>query len=155
MFSYVIRNYRCRSRGFHAHAEQENFSNAAALETVRVSRNPTKAIKADGKVQTNEEAKVYVEDLDLVVTVEVLKDTRLVLSLGRLCEDHGYSHEWIGDHRPQTTKNGRKDSTQHGELRAHSCPRFFQRIFQYKCSTAVKYVLHHRSQSERSPRRDQ
>ena len=51
---------------------------------------------------------MYVKDLDLVVTVQVLKDTPTVLSLGRLCEDHGYSHEWIGDQRPQKIKNGRK-----------------------------------------------
>ena len=61
---------------------------------MKVSRTPTKAIKADGKVQTNEEVKVYVKDLDLVVTV--LKDTPPVLSLEQLCEDHGYSREWIG-----------------------------------------------------------
>ena len=64
---------------------------------MRVSRTPRKAIKADGEVQTNEEEKVYVKDLDLAVTVQVLKGTPPVLSLGRLCEDHGYSHEWIGD----------------------------------------------------------
>ena len=38
--------------------------NSADLETFRVSRNPTTAITANGEVQTNEEATVYVFDFD-------------------------------------------------------------------------------------------
>ena len=40
------------------------------------------------------EATVYVKELDLFVTVKLLEDTAAVLSLGTLCEDHGYSYEW-------------------------------------------------------------
>ena len=69
---------------------------AAELETVTVSRNPTKVITANGAVQTNEEATVYVKDLGLFVTVQLLEDTPPVLSLGQLCEDHEYSYEWTG-----------------------------------------------------------
>ena len=65
--------------------------NSADLDTVRVSRNPTTCITANGEVQTNEEATVYVYDLDLFVTVHIPEDTPAVLSLGELCEDHGYS----------------------------------------------------------------
>ena len=39
--------------------------NSAELETVRVSRNRTTVITACGEVQTNEEAKVNVHDLEL------------------------------------------------------------------------------------------
>ena len=39
---------------------------------------------ANGEVQTNEEAQVYVHDLDLFVTLQLLKETRAVLSLGKL-----------------------------------------------------------------------
>ena len=42
---------------------------------------------ANGEVQTNEEAQVYVHDLDLFVTVRLLEDTPAGLSLGRLCEE--------------------------------------------------------------------
>ena len=45
--------------------------NSAELHTVRVSRNPTTLITANGEVQTNEEATVYVYDLDLFVTVQI------------------------------------------------------------------------------------
>ena len=40
------------------------------------------------EVNTNEKAQVYVHDLNLFVTVQVLAETPAVLSLGKLCEDH-------------------------------------------------------------------
>ena len=39
------------------------------MDTLRRSRNPTTVVTANGEVQTNEEAQVYVHDLDLFVTV--------------------------------------------------------------------------------------
>ena len=41
-------------------------------------------VTANGEVQTNEEAQVYVHDLDLFVTVQLLEETLAVLSLGKL-----------------------------------------------------------------------
>ena len=61
---------------------------------------------ASGEVQTNEEAQVYVHDLEPFVTVQILEDTTAVLSLGTLCEEHGYSYEWASGQRPHLTKNG-------------------------------------------------
>ena len=55
------------------------------LETVNVSRRPTTVITADGSINATEEARVYVKDLDMFVTVQLLKDTPAVLSLGKLC----------------------------------------------------------------------
>ena len=44
----------------------------------------------NGEVQTREEATtVNVKELDLFVTVMLLDETPTVLSLGKLCEDHG------------------------------------------------------------------
>ena len=62
-------------------------------ETLWRSRNPTTVVTASGEVQTNEEAQVYVHDLDLFVTVQILDDTPAVLPLGKLCEEHGYTDE--------------------------------------------------------------
>ena len=64
------------------------------IDTLRRSRNPTTVVTANGEVQTNEEAQIYVHDLDLFVTVQLLEETRAVLSLGNLCSEHGYSFEW-------------------------------------------------------------
>ena len=70
--------------------------NSAELENVRVSRNSTKIISANDEVQTNKEARSYVRDLGLFVTVRFLEDTPPVLSLGQLCEDHGSCCGWTG-----------------------------------------------------------
>ena len=84
------------------HMQRKNDLNSAEMENVRVSRNPTKVITANGEVQKkNKESTVCVKDLDLFVTVHLLEDTPPFLSLGKLCEHHGYSFGW-------TMKNGRK-----------------------------------------------
>ena len=51
------------------------------IESLRRSTNPTTVVTANGEVQTNEEAQVYVHDLDLFVTVQLLEETPAVLSL--------------------------------------------------------------------------
>ena len=49
---------------------------------------------ANGEVLTREEATVYVKEVELFATVMLLEDTPAVLSLGKLCEDHGYTNHW-------------------------------------------------------------
>ena len=43
-------------------------------------------------------------NLDLFVTVQSIEETLAVLSLGKLCEDHGYSYEWVSGQKPRLTK---------------------------------------------------
>ena len=45
-------------------------------------------------------------DLDLFVTVQLLDDTPAVLSLGKLCEEHGYTYERASGQKPHLTKQG-------------------------------------------------
>ena len=52
-------------------------------------------------MQTHEEPTVYVHDLELFVTVQILEDTPAVLSLRKLCEEHGCGQ------KPQLTKYGK------------------------------------------------
>ena len=78
------------------------------METLPRSRNNTTVVTANGEVQTNEEAPVYVHDLDLFMTVQIPNDTPAVLSLGKLCEDHGYSNECASGQKPHLTKQGKK-----------------------------------------------
>ena len=54
----------------------------------------TTVVTVNGGVQTNEEPQVYVYDIDLFVTVQFLEDTPAVLSLGKLCEEHGCIYVW-------------------------------------------------------------
>ena len=82
--------------------------NSAELETMRTSRSPTTVMTANGEVQTREEATVYVKELDLFVTVMLLEETPAILSLGKLCEDHGYTDQWTSGRKPQLTNKGKK-----------------------------------------------
>ena len=59
-------------------------------------------------MQTNDEATVYGKELDSFVTAKLLGDTPAVLSLGKLCEDHGYSCEWTSGQKPHLIKDGRR-----------------------------------------------
>ena len=82
--------------------------NSAEMETVRVSESPTTVVTANGEVQTKEEATVCARELDLSATVMLLGDTPAVLSLGKLCEDHGYTYHWTSGQKPHLIKNGRR-----------------------------------------------
>ena len=57
-------------------------------------------------MQTNEEAQLHVQDHDLFVTVQPLEETPAVLSVGKPCSEHGYSHEWKNGETPRLTQNG-------------------------------------------------
>ena len=91
---------------------RKDLLNSAELETVQVSKSSKTVITANGKVQTNEEATVYVKELDLFVTGKVLDDTPAVLSLGKLCEDHGCSYEWTSGQLPHLIEQWQKDTMQ-------------------------------------------
>ena len=70
--------------------------NSAELETV--TRSPTTVLTANGEAQTHDEATVYVKELDM----KVLEDT----PAGKLCDEHGYSHERINGQKPHLIKSG-------------------------------------------------
>ena len=78
----------------------------AEMDTLTKSCSPTIVITANGEVQTHEEATVYVKELDIFSTMKVLENTPAVLSLGKLCDENGYSHEWINGQKPHLIKNG-------------------------------------------------
>ena len=78
----------------------------AEMDTLTKSCSPTIVITANGEVQTHEEAIVYVKELDIFLTLKVLDNTPAVLSLGKLCDENGYSYEWINGQKPHLIKNG-------------------------------------------------
>ena len=80
--------------------------NDAEMGTLTKSRSPTIATSATGEVQTHEQATVYVKELDIFLTMKVLQNTPAVLSLGTLCDENGYSYEWINCQKPHLIKNG-------------------------------------------------
>ena len=92
--------------------------NSAELETVTTSRSQMTVITANGEVQTNIEATVYVRELDIFWTMKILNDTPAVLSLGKLCDEHGYSYDWI---------NGQKQHIS------------FKMVFEYSAIRKISY----------------
>ena len=78
----------------------------AEMDTLTKLCNPTMVITANGEVQTHEEAIVYVKELDIFLTVKVLQNTPAVLSLRKLCNENGYSYEWINGQKPHLIENG-------------------------------------------------
>ena len=86
------------------HMISEKDLNFADMDTLTKSCRPTIVITANGEVQTHEEAMVYVEELEKFLTMKVLKDTPAVLSLGKLCDENGYSYEWINCQKPHLIK---------------------------------------------------
>ena len=74
--------------------------NSAEMDTLTKSCSPTIVLNANGEVQTHEEAIVYVKELDIFLTMKVLENTPAVLSLGKLCDENGYSYEWINGQNP-------------------------------------------------------
>ena len=78
----------------------------AEMDTLTKSCSPTIVITANEEVQTHEEATVYVKELDIFLTMKVLENTPAVLSLRKLCEENGYSYEWINGQKPHLIKNG-------------------------------------------------
>ena len=83
--------------------------NSAELETMRTSWSPTTVMTANGEVQTREEATVHVKELDLFVTMMLLEETPAILSLGKLCDHHGYTHHWTSVQKTHLTKNRKKN----------------------------------------------
>ena len=92
--------------GVSMHMISKKNLNSADLETVTTSRSPMTVVTANSEVQTNEEATVFVRELDIVLTMKLLEDTPAVLSLGKLSNEHGYSYEWINGQKPHLIKNG-------------------------------------------------
>ena len=72
----------------------------AEMDTLTKSCSPTIVMTANGEVQTHEEAIVYVKELDIFLTMKVLDNTPAELSLGKLCDENGYSYEWIHGQKP-------------------------------------------------------
>ena len=90
--------------------------NSAEMDTLTKSCSPTIVITVNGEVQTHEEAIVYVKELDIFLTMKVLENTPAVLSLGKLCDENGYSYEWINGQKPTSHLKRDSDNPQYGEF---------------------------------------
>ena len=69
-------------------------------------QNPYKRVYCKSRIRIHEEAQVFVQDLNLLIAVHCLDETSAI-SLGNLCEHHGYSCEWVSGRKPRKTKDGK------------------------------------------------
>ena len=86
-------------------------------------------------------------------TMHLLKDTPPVLSLGQLCEDGGYSYEWIGGQKPHLLKNDRRVQCN----AENYVPIVVRRLLreEYQHGTCANDPLHHRTHRKKMLRQDQ
>ena len=94
--------------GASMHIVSKKDLNSAELATMRTSRGPMTVMTATGEVRGNKEATVYVKQLYLFVKVMLLEETPAVLSLWKLCEDHGFSYHRTSGQNHISPKMGRK-----------------------------------------------
>ena len=72
--------------------------------TVKFSKDTWHQIKYPGKQGSRRRAMHMMSENEK--KKNSLDDTPAVLSLGKLCEDHGYSYEWTSGEKPRLTKGG-------------------------------------------------
>ena len=101
----------------------------AEMDTLTKSCSPTIVITANGEVQTHEEATVYVTELEKFLTMKVLENTPAVLSLEKLCDENGYSYEWINGQKTTSHQKRDSDTLQYGELRSYCGSRLVKFVF--------------------------
>ena len=75
----------------------------AEIDTLTKSCSPTIVITANGEVQTQEEAIVYVKELDMFLTMKVLEKHASSIVAWKALR---YSHQWINGQKPHLIKNG-------------------------------------------------
>ena len=92
--------------GASMHMISKNDLSDAEMDTLTKSCSPAIVITANGEVQTHEEATVYAKELEKFLTMKVFENTPTVLSLGKLCDENGYSYEWINGQKRHLIKDG-------------------------------------------------
>ena len=78
------------------------------MDILRSVQKPYNGGDREWRSARNEEPQqVYVQDLDLFDTVQLLEETPALPSLGKLCSEHGCSYEWQNGEAPRLTQNGK------------------------------------------------
>ena len=99
----------------------------AEMDTLTKSCSPTIVITANGEVQAHEEAIVYVKELEKFLKVP--ENTPAVLSLGKLCDENGYSYEWVNGQKTTSHFKRGSDTMQYGKLRSYRGSWFTNKFF--------------------------
>ena len=68
--------------------------------------NPIPITTANGEVKIHAQVYVYVKELGIFVWAYVLDCECSVLSLGMLCDDEGFTYQWVPNTPPTLTRDG-------------------------------------------------
>ena len=83
-----------------------------------------------------------------------LEDTLAVLSLGKFCEEHIYTHGWASGQKPHLTKQGKKISLQDGQFRNSCCSWIVANSGTSSSSTSIPQDSSSTTSSPATERRD-
>ena len=74
--------------------------NKEELRTVRKLKEQVMLQTANGMIIASHEAKVHVVELDLSLWAIILKDAPCLISMGKLCREHGFTFMQVGANPP-------------------------------------------------------
>ena len=97
----------CRLRRILACDEHEGPFFHEEQDAIRKSKESCTTNTANGSTTAREEAAVNVTDFAMLIAVQLLEDSPVVLSLGKLCEEKTYSDEWKEGQSPTLTSDGK------------------------------------------------
>ena len=63
-------------------------------ETIQTPKGSVSYFDSEPLTRLKKQQNIYVNDLDMAFQVQLLKESPAVLSLGKLCEENGYSYLW-------------------------------------------------------------
>ena len=93
--------------GASLHMISESSLLSSEKETIRPMVNPRRIQTANGIIEVNREAYVYVEDLEIWVWAMLVVDSPAVISLGVLCQEYGFTYLWKAGQRPKLSKGSK------------------------------------------------
>ena len=122
------RGARIRSQfsSIYAHDEKKELR-SDELDTLRRSRNLPVILTVNGRgAQTRKPKYTFIF---LISSWQCKYSTkRLLFHRLELCEDHGYSCEWVSGQKTKGDQRGEDDFMQNGQLRTSCCSRNFLRV---------------------------
>ena len=82
--------------------------NSDELETVKVSKKTVDGCYSQRRADHKRRGNSVCQSIRFIRDRVLLKDALAVLSLGKLCEDHGYTYYWTSGQKPQLIQNSRR-----------------------------------------------
>ena len=82
--------------------------NSVELETMRTSRSPTTVMTTTTRCKPEKKRRCTSSSWTSSSKLSFLKKLPAVLSLWKLCDDHGYTYHWISGQKPHVIRNGKR-----------------------------------------------